>query len=265
MASYPQLQSIRSIKHIKKEILKRMRAYEARVNPPTVPPPVDESKLLLGTIPREFPTLDATVRTKDGSRHSRAFRAQGKLPVMLYGNRKSTGERVKQLATVKRQDVDKLLRLYGESIENSLVRVNLHPEDSKDIVDYGLCTPRDLQLDPVKDTPVNLNLLLFEPGRVLDVPISFFNAEECPGLKRGGYINFIHRSLKVKALSEYVPQTMVVDLTTKQIGDRIRMRDIDFPKSIKLMGFNKAEDIGNVIVATIGGKGGGSKGDNETD
>ena len=47
--------------------------------------------------------------------------------------------------------------------------------------------PRQLQLHPVKDTPVSLNFLRYRPDRPVDIPVEFIGQDGSPGTIKLSY------------------------------------------------------------------------------
>ena len=59
--------------------------------------------------------------------------------------------------------------------------------------------PRDFQLDPIMDNPIHVDFLrLGEGAKVrVRVPIHVTNAENAPGIKRGGTVNIVTHTIQV--------------------------------------------------------------------
>ena len=202
-------------------------------------------------IAMEHTTLTLKVRENTGSKTSQKLRKNGDLPVVIYGNDAYTRKNV--LASISKRQVDKMLRLFGGAAENTLFKVELDGE-----IVPGYVSPRTFTYDPVSDVPTNLNFLRFEAGkRKLDFPIVFFNEENSPGLKRGGYINYITHTIPCLALSEHIPRTLVIDVSGYEVGKRIRLENIAIPDSVQPLIPEKE------IVATIAGKRGMQSGEEE--
>lgn len=100
----------------------------------------------------------------------------------------------------------------------------------------------------MSDEPVSMNFVRFREGRKLKIPLQFFNAEGSPGMKRGGYINYIHRDIPCVITGDSVPRSIAVDLSGKHVGDRIRLEELSLPDHIE------PRIRADSIVATIAGK-----------
>jgi len=57
--------------------------------------------------------------------------------------------------------------------------------------------PRQVQLDPVTDRPVHVDFLRLAEGATvrLEIPVQYRGQEVSPGLKKGGVLNMVRRSL----------------------------------------------------------------------
>jgi large subunit ribosomal protein L25 len=91
--------------------------------------------------------------------------------------------------------------------------------------------PRAIQLHPVSDLPIHVDLYRVEENSVItiDVVVHFKNHEASPGLKRGGALNIVRHTIKLKVKANAIPEEIVVDLTGKDIGDSIHISSITLP------------------------------------
>ena len=70
------------------------------------------------------------------------------------------------------------------------------------------------------------------------------NELAAPGLKNGGVLNAIYRSIEVMCKPKDIPETLFVDLTGLEMGDVVKMGDIKFPAGVK-----PVEDLDTTIAA----------------
>lgn len=73
-------------------------------------------------------------------------------------------------------------------------------------------------------TPVNVN-----------VPIIVLGAADCPGIKLGGFLRQVIRTLKVNCLPKDIPQQFSLDIQDLQIAESKRLSDIAIPSSVRPM------------------------------
>ena len=100
----------------------------------------------------------------------------------------------------------------------------------------------------MSDEPLSINFVRFKRGRRVSIPLQFFNGEGSPGIKRGGFINYIHREVPCLVYSDSIPKSIPVDLTGLQVGARIKLSSLDIP-----MELTPSIDH-DAIVATVAGK-----------
>src|SRR3979411_2561566 len=69
--------------------------------------------------------------------------------------------------------------------------------------------PRDFQLDPVKDLPVHVYFLRLGVGAQIRVriPVHVLNAEQSPGVKRGGAVNLVTHTVGVQCWAAAIPES----------------------------------------------------------
>ena len=107
---------------------------------------------------------------------------------------------------------------------------NLKVEDQSEQV-----LPREVQLHPVTDVPLHVDFLRLsgETTIRLQIPVHFENEEESPGVKRGGVVNIVRHEVEVNCRADAIPESFTVDLTGLDIGDAVRISDIDLPEGVE--------------------------------
>lgn len=166
--------------------------------------------------------VTAQKREGVGKGAARAIRREGLIPGVLYGDKKEP----MKLALENRVMV-KLL--HTPHFFNTLVDIKIDKDSHRAIA-------RDVQLDPVKDTPIHVDFLRVTDRTVLniDIPLAFLNEESCPGLERGGVLSVVRHSVEMTVRANNIPEQIEVDLTGLEIGDSISISDITLPKGAEL-------------------------------
>ena len=92
--------------------------------------------------------------------------------------------------------------------------------------------PRDLQLHPVKDSPVHVDFLRVSAKSqiAVNVPVNFLNEDKCAGLVRGGVLNVVRHEVEMLVPAGNIPESIEIDLTKFDIGDSVHISDFDLPK-----------------------------------
>lgn len=165
--------------------------------------------------------LNVEVRERTGTGAARATRKADLIPGVLYG-----GKRGAVPIEIKAKDVEMAIR-SGKFLSH-MVELN-HQGEKQPVI------PRAVQLHPVTDQPIHIDLYRVEENSeiAIDVVVHFKNHEASPGLKRGGALNVVRHTVRLKVKANAIPEEIVVDLTGKDIGDSIHISSIELPKGAR--------------------------------
>ena len=94
-----------------------------------------------------------------------------------------------------------------------------------------LVIPQAIQLHPVSDMPLHVDLYRVNASQVIsvEVPVHFLNEEESPGLKRGGSLNVVRFAVELNVRADSIPEALEADLTGLDVGDNVKISDIKLP------------------------------------
>ena len=125
--------------------------------------------------------MKATARPKSGKGAARNSRRTGKVPGVIYGDSKPP-----VLVLIEHDDLKQ--RIYAGRFLTTLY--DLDVEGTKHRV-----IPRDFQLDALKDLPMHVDFMRVAEGATIRVkiPIHVLNADQSPGVKRGGAVNIVSK------------------------------------------------------------------------
>lgn len=161
--------------------------------------------------------ISAEPRERAGKGASRALRREGRIPAVIYGDKKDA-----QPIHVEEKALNKLLST-GHFM-NSLVQVEVGSEKARTL-------PKDVAFDPVSDRPLHVDFFRLAKGAKVQVniPVVFVNEEESPGLKRGGVLNVVRFELDLMCDADQIPDQIEIDVTGLEIGDSVHLSDITLP------------------------------------
>jgi large subunit ribosomal protein L25 len=164
--------------------------------------------------------LNVEVRDRTGTGGAREARRAGKVPGILYG-----GSKAPVAISVKSNEFRK--SLYTGQLHGHLVTLK-YGDESQPVI------AKDIQFHPVTDEPVHFDLLRVEAGSTIRIaiPVHFKNQDICPGLKQGGSLEIVRHDVELNCLANAIPEELIVDLSTKQLGDTVRIGDIELPKGV---------------------------------
>lgn len=162
-------------------------------------------------------TISAERRDGTGKGVARAVRRMGRVPAVIYGNKSEPIS-----ITIDAKD----LALLADNPKFFIQVLDVEVDG-----DTHQVLPRDLQLHPVTDRLMHVDFLRFSANTliVVLVPVSFINAEESPGLKRGGVLNIVRREVELRCSPLAIPQELVFDLEGLDIGASIHIKSIELP------------------------------------
>lgn len=160
------------------------------------------------------------------------------------------------LLFVKYKDAERMDRVHKDALENTVFRLLCAKEEEEGdtsrlscgATDVGLATINSSAFHPVTDQLETFGFVRLRAGRRVKIPLEIFNEEGSPGLKRGGYMNYIQRSILCSIFTINIPRTIEVDVTGCHVGHKIHISDLKLPYGI----IPRFEE--NHVVATIAGK-----------
>ena len=179
-------------------------------------------------------TLPAEARERAGKGASRALRRDGRVPAVIYGDKKeplSVHVEEKRLAKM----------LSTGHFMNTVVMVDAGGEPHRTL-------PKDVQFHPVTSRPIHVDFLrIGEHSQVtVAIPVRFDDDEESPGIKRGGVLNIVQHELELICPASNIPDEIHISLAGLDIGDSIHISQVTLPEGTKA-----AIDDRDFTVATI--------------
>jgi large subunit ribosomal protein L25 len=165
--------------------------------------------------------LNVEKRERTGTGGARATRNSGLIPGVIYG-----GARGAIPIELNAKDVQTALR-SGKFLSH-MVEIN-HQGERQPVI------PRAVQFHPVTDKPLHVDLYRVEENAeiAIDVVVHFKNQEASPGLKRGGALNVVRHTVKLKCKANKIPEEIVVDLTGLDIGDSVHISSVTLPEGAR--------------------------------
>jgi len=166
--------------------------------------------------------IKAAARTAGNKGAARALRREGRVPGVIYGDKKDP-ESVSLDGKELWQQVRTgqfLNTIFNIDVEGNVQRV----------------IPKDITLDVVRDTPVHVDFLRLGKGAkvTVEIPVHFLNEDKAPGLKRGGVLNIVRHAIELECLAEAIPESLEADLEGFDIGDSLHISAIKLPEGVEL-------------------------------
>ena len=165
--------------------------------------------------------LNVELRDRAGTGGSRETRRQGKVPGVLYG-----GPQAPVNIAVKVNEFRKAL--YTGKLLGHLVTLQYGDEKQSVIA-------KAVQFHPVTDVPLHFDLFRVSEHQLIkiEVPVHFKNHETSVGLKKGGSLEIIRHTVELACPADQIPEELVIDLASHDIGDTIRISEVKLPEGVK--------------------------------
>jgi large subunit ribosomal protein L25 len=179
-------------------------------------------------------TLPAETRDRAGKGASRALRREGRVPAVVYGDKK-------EALSVHVEEKLLTKMLSTGHFMNSVIMVEVGGKANRTL-------PKAVDFHPVTSRPIHVDFLrIGEHSKVnVNIPVRFDNEEASPGLKRGGVLNVVQHEIELICDAAEIPDELHIDLTGLEIGDSIHISQVTLPKGAKA-----AIDDRDFTVATV--------------
>lgn len=187
----------------------------------------------------EAARITAAARSKAGKGTARALRREGRVPAVIYGDRKEP-----EMVSLDYRDIVKMIE-QGH-VNNQLFAIDVDGSSQNVLA-------RDVQLDPVTDWPIHVDFVRVAAGaRVrVEVPVHFLNQERSPGLKRGGVLNVVRHELELFCPATDIPHQIDIDLGKAEIGDSIHISAVPLPEGVEPTITDRDFTIATIAAPTV--------------
>jgi large subunit ribosomal protein L25 len=178
-------------------------------------------------------TSNTTITTSP--RAPKTAAPEGKIPAVYYGaNMASTPISIDLI------EFKKVLAQVGES--SSVTLVTEHGNESAMV--------QEVQLDPVKSTPIHVDFYILEKGQKVHVktPIEFVG--ESQAVKEGGVLVKVLHELSVEGDPTKLPHEFTVDIAALATKDSvIKVSDIKLPAGVELYHISADDVVASIAEA----------------
>ncbi len=178
-----------------------------------------------------------TKREKVGKASSRELRKTGLIPATIYGLGEpavSVGISPKIVARI----------LASDTGMNTMIHLQREGTDIKRHVII-----KDLQRDHVTGRLSHVDFMRVDPTHKVKVHVPIVLKGTPAGVKEGGLLDFVHRTIEVECLPAFIPAHIDVNVDHMVVGDVIRLDQIQLDAHLTVLG-----DAHNVICSVHGKK-----------
>src|SRR5260370_21726912 len=165
--------------------------------------------------------LNAEPRPSAGKGAGRAIRRSGRVPGMVYGDKKEP-----VLISLEPRALARIVARPG--FFATLVDVSVDGTTHRTL-------PRDVQYDPISDAPLHVDFMRVGAGAqvTVTVPVEFINHERSVGLRRGGILNIVRHGVEMICSVDNIPERVVVNLAGLDIGDSVHIGAVHMPQDAR--------------------------------
>ena len=158
--------------------------------------------------------LNAVERTEKGKNEARRLRASGKIPAVLYGDKKGG-----QPIAVDPKPLAKILRT--EQGANTLIALTLPGGDDARVL------VKEYQLDPITHELLHADFYRVAMDKLIRVQVTVVAQGEPKGVKQqGGILDVVQRQIEVECLPADIPNHIEIDVSDMMVGQSIRVKDL---------------------------------------
>ena len=180
-------------------------------------------------------TLPAEARDRAGKGASRALRRDGRVPAVVYGEKKEP---------LSIHVEEKLLTkmLHTGHFMNSVVMIDFKGKSHRTL-------PKAVDFHPVTSRPIHVDFLrIGEHTKVhVAVPVRFDNEDDSPGLTRGGVLNVVQHELELVCDAAHIPNEIHISLAGLEIGDSIHISEVKLPDGVTAAGAEEDFTVATIV------------------
>ncbi len=148
-----------------------------------------------------------------------ALRRQGLVPAIVYG---PTMENIPLV--INRRD---LHILFSKITRSSLIELSIDDHDQQEPLNVFL---KRVQYNSITDEAIHVDFYNPDPQVPLKLYVPVKVVGEAPGIKQGGFLNVLFNTVRVYGYAKDIPHLITIDVSDLDIGDTVRVRDVDFGK-----------------------------------
>ena len=183
--------------------------------------------------------INGNLRNSTGKGTARAARRAGRIPAIIFGDKKETIS-----IDIEEREYKKIMNQSG--IFSRLLDLSV---DGKS----NLVLTRDIQFHPVSENPLHVDFLRIGKGSNINVsvPVSFINEELSPGLKTGGVLNTVRFELELMCPADSIPEKIEINLEGLVVGDSIKISSVNLPDGVSSTITDRDFTIATIAAPTV--------------
>jgi large subunit ribosomal protein L25 len=170
--------------------------------------------------------LKAYPRTKVQRAEVTKLRTQGRVPATIYGRKAAP-----QNLEVNAREFSDLL--HHSVSENLLVDLSV----DSDARAQRLALVQDVQHHPLSGKVLHVDFHEISPDENVTILVPVETTGEAAGVKTGGgVLEHILHKVKVRCLPKHLPEQILVDVSSLEIGKSIHLGELKAPEGVEILG-----------------------------
>lgn len=157
--------------------------------------------------------LEGSLRKELGQKASAALRKQDLIPCVLYGCKNDNTN-----FSVSKSAVRKLI--YSPEVFE--VKLTIGKKSCSAVI-------KEIQFHPVSDNILHIDFLEVDDKKPIVFKVPVKTEGLAAGVKAGGKLSLEMKRMKVKAICKNIPECVVINVETLEVGKSIKAGDLSFP------------------------------------
>ena len=109
---------------------------------------------------------------------------------------------------------------------------------------------KEYQLDPIRGKLTHIDLQEVRLDQPIQASVTVNLIGEPAGVKEGGVLSQVSREVNVEALPMEIPEHLDIDVSEMQMGDTLRLSELQVPDNVKLLDDPEATVLATVTMPT---------------
>ena len=165
--------------------------------------------------------LKGEVRKSIGKASAKTARKSGMIPCIVYGDKQDpVSISINYISALKLYNTGRML--------TTLLDLELSNGDKMKVI------PKEIQIDPVKDNIIHIDMLrLAADARVsVEIQVNFIGEDDSPGIKTGGVLTVTRYSVELDCPAIKIPESIDVDISNLDMGESVKLSDVTLPEDV---------------------------------
>ena len=165
--------------------------------------------------------LKGEVRESIGKASAKTARKSGMIPCIVYGDKQDpVSISINYISALKLYNTGRML--------TTLLDLELSNGDKMKVI------PKEIQIDPVKDNIIHIDMLrLAADARVsVEIQVNFIGEDDSPGIKTGGVLTVTRYSVELDCPAIRIPESIDVDISNLNMGESVKLSDVTLPEDV---------------------------------